>query len=319
MPHTHTSYVAYEANTVVAVIRIHSFADDIAVGYVPTRYNSIADGATPSDLLRNRSFDVWARSWGRAADQPVWWTVNGSAWQTLAEHRTDVHRTGRNSLELLNANRDPAAVTELSQTAPVTAGALYRLSVWARSGSDPTAVQLAVAYLDASGRSLAETATTGDCWGLNGASFKQMSAITTTPAGAMNARVAVRLAGGTTQGATGTSVTLDDVSLARPQVAISIKPSTVSARARATVTLTGSVSPASQSGVSVVVYVAKPGSAWKRLTTAPLGASGAASTWRATFAFTRWMHKGVYRFRTTVPGFAGYLGATSGTASVRLR
>jgi hypothetical protein len=31
------------------------------------------------------------------------------------------------------------------------------------------------------------------------------------------------------------------------------------------------------------------------------------------------MRRGVYRFRTTVPGFAGYVGATSSTVSVRLK
>ena len=110
----HTSYVAYEANTVVAVIRIHSFADDLAVGYVPTRYNSIADGAAPNDVLRNRSFDVWAQSWSRAGDQPVWWTVSGPARGTLVAHRTDIRHTGRNSLELRNPSSNPSDVTELS-------------------------------------------------------------------------------------------------------------------------------------------------------------------------------------------------------------
>ena len=317
---THTSYVAYEANTVVAVIRIHSFADDLAVGYVPTRYNSISDGSPPNDMLRNRSFDVWTRSWSSASDQPVWWTVSGPARRTLAVHRTDLRRTGRNSLALLNPGDDPVTFTELSQTASVAAGSLYRLSAWARGASDPAGVSLRITYLGAAGASLAETSTSGDRWSLDNASFRQMSAMTTAPAGAVNARVTVRLAGGTTLGAPGTSVTLDDISLARPQITVGIKPSKSSARVGTTVALSGSVSPASQSAVAATVYVQKPGSAWRRLVAAPLGASsGMTSTWRATFAFKQGMRKGIYRFRMTVPGFAGYLGATSTVASVRLR
>ena len=79
------------------------------------------------------------------------------------------------------------------------------------------------------------------------------------------------------------------------------------------------MTPTSTVGVGAVVYVQKPGSAWKRLASAPVGASGSTAAWSAAFAFQRGMRKGVYRFRTTVPGFAGYLGATSGVASVRLR
>jgi hypothetical protein len=91
---THTSYVAYEANTIVAVVRVHAIADDLKAGYVPVRYDRVTDGAKPLNVLRNRSFDAWTRTWGPQGEQPVWWEVSGAEWETLALHRTDIRRTG---------------------------------------------------------------------------------------------------------------------------------------------------------------------------------------------------------------------------------
>jgi len=74
----HTQYVAYEtANGSYAGTRIHAIAEDLAYGYVPTRYNRITDSPKPLNALQNGSFDVWSRSW-TGAEHPVWWQSNES-------------------------------------------------------------------------------------------------------------------------------------------------------------------------------------------------------------------------------------------------
>jgi hypothetical protein len=317
---THTQYVAYEANTLVAVVRVHSLAEDLHAGYVPVRYNRITDGAQPANVLRNRSFDVWSRSWGPGGEQPIWWQVDGAQWETLAVHRTNVHRTGLSSLQLLNSGDDAETPTELSQTASVTAGTLYRLSAWAMSATDPSGVGLRVAYLDAGGGSLSETGTTGDQWGIGGSAFRQMSVLSTAPAGAVAARVSVTLAAETSAGVRGTSVILDDVSLARPQVSVSIRPSSATSRVGRTLTLSGSVTPSFAAGKSATVYLQRPGASWKRLKGVTIASSSTGTaTWSASYRFARGLRKGTYRYRIVVPGVGGYLGTTSNTVSVRLK
>jgi hypothetical protein len=217
----HTQYVAYEANTLVAVCRIHSIAEDLHAGYVPTRYKRITSSPKPANLLRNASFNVWARSWGGRPDQPVWWEASGPWWQSLVAHRKDVYRSARNSLQLLNPSDDLDTHTELSQSVPVVGGVDYRLSAWAKTACDPRGLELSLEYLDAAGESVAETSATGDRWNINSSAFKAMSVASTTPADAVRAVVTVRLASGVTTDTAGgvvpgSAVTLDDFSLVRP-------------------------------------------------------------------------------------------------------
>ena len=216
----HTQYVAYEANTVVAVCRIHSISEDMRAGYAPVRYKRISNSPRPANVLQNGSFDVWARSWGGQAEQPVWWQTSRSWWQTLATHRKDTYRSARNSLQLVNPSGYPANSTELSQSARVAAGANYRLSAWAKTTNDPRGLELRLVYLNAAGASVAETGTTGYAASINGSAFKGMSVLLPTPADAVKAIVTLRLAGATTTdtagaAVTGSSVVIDDVSLVR--------------------------------------------------------------------------------------------------------
>jgi len=218
----HTEYAAYESGSgKVAVCRIHSIADDLAFGYVPTRYDRVSNSPAKSNILKNGSFNTWARSWGGRPDQPVWWQTSGTWWQTPVTRRKDTYRSARNSLKLINPGSDPAAYTELSQSVPIIPGVDYRLSAWAKTDFDPRGVELRLAYLNATGDPVAETHTTGDGSGLNGSAFKRMSLLYAAPADAVRALVSVRLAGGGTADASGTVVPgtwviLDDVSLTRP-------------------------------------------------------------------------------------------------------
>ena len=317
---SHTSYVAYEAGSMVAVVRVHSLSSDLNSGYVPTRYNGILDGPAANNVIWNGSFDAWSGGWSGNGDPPVSWNVSGARWETLVTHRTDVYRTGHNALQLLNASSRPSATpTELSQIASVTAGGLYQLSCWTRDVTDPSGLTLSVTYLDAAGGSLAETSTTGEAWGAGGSAWRQMSAMTMAPAGTVNAVVTVRLAGGGTIGGAGTSALLDDVALARPQASGSMKASTTTARRGTIFTLSGSVTPTSSVGARVALYVKAPNGSWKRFTRSPVTAAGTSAVWRATFAFKTGMRKGVYRFRATVPGFAGYVGTTTGAVGVTFK
>lgn len=321
----HTSYITYESGYgYVAVCRIHSLAEDLADGYVPTRYDRISDSAAPNNVLRNRTFDAWLKPWNNPPERPLWWTASGSGYSTTATHRKDIYRTARNSLQLVNPNPDAGSTTELSQVAAITPGAPYLLTAWARTPSDPASLRLGVAYLDASGQSIAETTTTGDVWGVGNSAFQRMSAKLTAPANATRALVTMRLAGGNTTdtiGAvtSGTSAILDDIALARPQATISIKSNATRFRKGRSAVLSGSIAPATAAGVRAVVYVQRPGSGWKRLTTATVRASGSTATWRSAYYFAKRARKGTYRFRTVIPAFPGYLGATSRIVSVKLK
>jgi len=145
----------------------------------------------------------------------------------------------------------------------------------------------------------------------------------TAPPDAVSARVTVRLAPGSTPTAVGvvpgTSVIVDDVSLQRPQVSLSIKTNRSIAYRGKTAYLSGSVMPASTVGATATVYIKRPGAGWTKLTTAPISAFGGSAVWRAKYTFGGGARKGLYRFKTTVPAIPGYLGATSSTAYVRLK
>lgn len=321
----HTRYVAYEsANGRIAGTRTHSLAQDLAYGYVPTRYNGITDSPASRNLMQNGSFNTWASSWGSQAEQPVWWQVDGPWRQTLVAHRKDTYRSARNSLRLINPSGDSTITSGLSQSVPVVAGAPYRLSAWAATSFDPQRVTLKLAYLDTTGTPLAETFVTGDRAQLIGDSFKSMSVLATSPPGAVRALVSVQLAGGTTTSTAGTpvrggSVTLDDLSLVRPQVTVGIKTSIARAAYRKTAILSGAVTPRGAIGAPVTVYVKRPGAGWTTLGVSRVYASGSAGAWKSKFAFKSGLRKGTYHFKTKVGGYPGYLGATTGVVSVVLK
>lgn len=321
-----THYVAYEsAYGTVAAARIHSIDDDLAFGYVPVRYDRISNSPAPRNVLNNGAFKTWVRSWGGRPDQPVWWSVDNDLWwEGLARKRTDTYRTRVTSLELVNPAEDPETKTTLSQSVKIVPGAEYRTTAWAKTASDPGAVELSIAYLDATGLEVAETTSTGTAAGLNPTSFRAISMLTSAPPQAVRARVAVRLAGGSSVDSsgttmTGTAVTLDDISLVRPQVSATTKTSRTSARNGTRITLSGKVTPAQAVGAPATVWIKRPGAAWRRLSTTTITASNGAGAWKRTYTFKRSMKRGTYRFRVSVPAVPGHLGTTSTSVSVKLR
>lgn len=320
----HTEYIAYEtAYGTVAGTRIHAIADDLDYGYVPVRFDRIKSSPASRNVLRNPTFDVWARQWRGEPEHPVWWDAGASPWQPQPVHRKDVYRTQRNSLELRNPSTAPSTFSELSQSAPIVPGAHYRLSAYARSASTPVGTEMVLAYLDDLGTPISETRTTGDRWALDNTAFKLMSVAATAPPDAVAARVTFRLAGGSTTTPAGvvpgTSVILDDISLVRPQVTVSIARSRRLAYNGTTVTVSGSVGPNRAIGAPAIVYMKKPGGSWQKLATTTVYANGGSAAWRRSVKFTSKWPRGVYRFKTTIPAIPGYLGATSSTAYVRLR
>jgi len=62
-----------------------------------------------------------------------------------------------------------------------------------------------------------------------------------------------------------------------------------------------------------------PGRGWKRLAGAQVTATDGNAAWRSSYTPKSGVRKGVYRFRTIVPTFPGYLGQTSRTVSVRVK
>lgn len=321
----HTQYVAYESGYgTVAVARIHSIADDLAFGYKPVRYDRISTSPAPRNVLKNGGFNTWARAWSTQPLQPVWWQTTGPWGMTVTTRRTDTYTSARSSLELSNPSADPTTFTTLSQSVPIVPGADYRVTVQAKSAYDPRGIELRLTYLDALGASLAETATTGDTAGVNPVSWSQMSMLASAPPEAARAVVSVRLAGGSSTDASGTvtfgtSLLLDGVSLARPQISASIKPSTTTTYRGRRITLSGTVSPTAAIDTTATLYVKRPGGTWQKVSSAPVYASGSGAAWKATYRFSSSMPRGTYRFRAKIARVPGYLGTTTGSASVRLK
>jgi len=321
----HTKYVAYEsAYGQIAGCRVHSLSEDLKFGYVPTRYNRISGSITSRNALKNGAFSSWERGWNSKAQTPLWWEVEGPWGSTLVTRRQDTAHSGRNSLKLINPAGDAEMFTELSQSVPVIANATYRLTAFAKTSYVPAGVEMHLAYLNARGESVAETGVAGDSVRLWAASWRMMSVLNTAPADAVRAVVTMRLAGATTTntagvGVRGSSATFDEISLTRPQVSVTIKQNRTRCINGKYVALTGSVTPTSAIGLPVVIYVQKPGGSWTKLATNTVYAVGSGAAWKSRYNFTSGMRRGTYRFKASVPGFPGVLGATSSVASVTLK
>ena len=328
----HTMYLTYEQTSSRdgsgTVTKVKSLASDLAEGYLPTRYDHISDGTPSRNLLRNASLDQWARAWpawSHPLATPVWWNVTGSRDATLTVHRMDVVKATRNSIELRNPSTSTRAYTTMSQELTVTPDTTYAVAVWARVPGDPRGLELSITYLDSSGGALVTTHTSGDLWGLNGSAMGRMSAFTVTPATAVRALVTARLAGGTTsvsatQTVPGTSVVLDEFTLVRPQSTISIKANVTHSHIGRWAMFSGTITPASAIGGRCEVWMQKPGStAWVKFHNHAVLAAGSAAVWKCGFQFKRGMRLGVYRFKTVLPAFGNYLGATSSVVRVTLK
>ena len=319
----HTQYVAYEsANSMVAGCRIHRIADDLADGYKPTRYDHISGSVTSRNLLKNGSLDVWAKSLETWRTQPVWWAFTGSRDATLTARRQDLVKATRNSVQLINPSTSAKTFTSMSQEVTVTPETTYTLSAWARTACSPTGVEVHLDYLDAADQPIATRRLVGSAAAVDGSTFRQLSTTVVSPKGAVRALVTLRLAGGTTsisetQTVPGTSALFDEISLVRPQAAISLKANAATFTIGHAVTLTGSVTPTAAVGAMSVMYIQKPGSSvWVRMHGHPIYATSAGAAMKCKYTFASGSQKGVYRFRAEVLAFSAYPGwAGSGMSS----
>jgi len=325
----HTMYVTYEQTSSSAasgtVTNTKYIQSDLDAGYHPCRYNRIQASAPSSNLLRNGSFDVWALSRITWRDEAVWWSFSGSHDTTVTAHLKTPVKSTRNSAKLLNMSASRSSVAWMSQVVTIIPETSYCVSAWARTPCDPAGVEFRFEYLNAAGASIVTTHTHGDAAGVDAGSFRPMSMYTRSPLDAVRARVSVRLAGGTTtlsatETVSGTSAVLDEISLVRPQSTMTIRASAGHSHAGGKVTLSGAATPGAAVGRAYTIYVQKPGSgAWVGYHSHGVYPSGGAGAWKCTFAFKRGMRKGVYRFKAELPAFSWWLGAKTGTVSVRLK
>jgi len=250
----HTKYVAYEETGPATRSSVKDLAADLAFGYVPYRRRGITAGPPQWNSVVNPTFDVWA------SGAPVWWQVSGGWASAVCTRSADARTSGHNTLGLLNPSARSRDVVEVSQTASVTAGIPYRLSVWACSGADPRGLVLQLRFTDGSGRTLSTTSTTGVSFSIEATALRQMSLSATAPATATSATVSVRLAGGVdASGTAGTAAVLDAIRLfdASP-VGSAISISRPSALRHGLVTLSGVVTAPIAYG-TVRIYVVRPG------------------------------------------------------------
>jgi hypothetical protein len=301
----HTRYVAYEQTGPGTKSSIKTLASDWDFGYRPYRYRSITDGPRPWNLIANPTFDVWASAW------PVWWEAPASQPATEVVRRTDVTKSGKSALGLVDRSSRPRDLTEVSQTASVTAGLPYALSVWARTDSDPAGLKLRLEFRDAAGNVLSAATTDGGAWGVGSAALKQMSLTSTAPPDAVAATIRVRLAGGIdASGGVGTTAVLDDFRFYDSSpVTSAVTISRTSVRSGGVMALRGSVIAPITEG-SVRIYVIRPGRTTASVFAVKPLAGGA---WSMTFRPTV---RGRYTFSARYLGYGPYGPVSS--APVRL-
>jgi hypothetical protein len=325
----HTQYVAYESsNGKVAGSVIHRIADDLAFGYKPTRYDRISGSVTSRNLLKNGSFDVWAKSLQTWRSQPVWWAFAGSRDATLTVQRHAFVKATYSSAQLMNPSTSAKVFTDMSQEVTITPETTYTAAVWVRTAAGTGGVEVHLDYRDATGRVIATERTVGAASTVGPSAFRQISTTAVSPSGAVRAIVTVRLAGGTTavsttQTVSGTSAVFDEISLVRPRATISIKSSAKTSYIGRTVTVSGSVTPTAAIGTAAVIYVHTPGGVWARKASRAVYASGGGAAWAYKYTFHKGSRKGTYSFKAEVPAFAAYPGwlgsGMSSTVSVTLK
>lgn len=322
-----STYVAYEsAYGTIAAARVHSLREDLDAGYVPVRYDNISTSPASRNVLQNGAFTTWARSWDDDRfNRPLWWETSGPWWGAESvQRRADAYRSRTWSAGLMNPSAEPDSFARIAQTVRIVPKAVYRLSAYAKTPSDPALAEMRLEYLDAEGTPVSERSINGGQALLDAIAFRAMSILATAPAEATHARVSLGVAGGGSTDASGTftpgtALLIDDVVLARPQASVTIQASRTSAYRGTTVRLSGTVNPRSMVGQTATFYVRQPGSAWRAMGTVPITAADGAATWKRSFTFTRSMPRGTYAFRVSVPRVSYYLGSSSPSAKVRLR
>ncbi len=286
-----TTYISYEsAYWQDRRGRIHSIAEDLGYGYVPVRYDRISNGhpraATSSRTRRSTR--------GRVRGVVLPSNPCGGRRTPSSGARRSRCTTKRSTVRPATpcSSRTRARIPPRSPSCrrrPRSCPARSTgLNAWAMSAHDPRGVELALAYLDTYGDEVGVSRTTGNAPASIPTAFKLMSITTTAPPTAIAARVSVRLAGGSVETSAGpvagTSVILDDMSLARPQVRRDGEDKPHHRRTGTKITLAqrGRRARKRRGGSPAVVYVKKPGSAWSKLATVTVAPSGSAGAWRAS-------------------------------------
>lgn len=305
---SHTKYVAYEQTGPTTKSSIQDFVRDWAQGYKPVRLDSITDGPPPWNSVVNPTIDVWA------SRVPVWWQPFGGWGSTVCSRSVDVVKSGRNALRLVNISSRSRDVVGVSQTASVTAGAPYTLSVWAATGADPDGLELRLQFLDAAGAVLRTSSTSGAAWSLETTALAKMSLTATAPAQATSATVSVRLEGGVdASGTAGTTAVVDDFRLYdRSPVGSEVSVSGTSTVRGTEVTFSGRVTAPVPYG-TVRIYTLRPD---RKVPIALLDKKLAGGEWTMKF---RPGLRGKYTFTAKYLGYGPFGFATSPAVALRVQ
>lgn len=157
---------------------------------VPQQQPVAAAEVPPQNGEQNPSFEDWS------GPAPTGWSLSGTARSGSVTQRPDWKRSGARGAGLANSSDDSAQTTELWQPIVVEAGKTYRASIWAVSDRDPSCVRISIRFVDAKGKVLAESTTSGDKAGSSSSAWRQLTVTETAPEAAVAARVVLVLAGG---------------------------------------------------------------------------------------------------------------------------
>jgi hypothetical protein len=306
---SHTSYVAYEQTGPSMKTSVKNLASDLAWGYRPYRYDHVTKGLPPWNLVVNPTFDVWVHG------SPVWWALQGGgSGSATCTRTTNVTKSGRSALGLVNPSGRQHDVVRASQTASVTPGVPYTLSVWASADADPASLELRLEFTDSAGNTLATRTTTGAAWSLETTALTRMSLAATAPAEAASATISVGLSGGlSATGTVGVTAILDDFRFYDSSpVASTIAVSRTSVARRHTVTVSGRVTAPVVAG-TVRIYVRQPGRTSAIALADRVLVNGA---WSMNVTPGR---RGTYTFAAKYLGYGPYGPVTSAPVPVKVR
>ena len=161
---TRTTYIAYEQTGPSTKSSVKSIANDLNDGYLPYRYNKIADSPAPWSVTANPLFDVWADG------DPAWW-VFGSSGGGLTGHQVRSDSVASKAFALGLSNLSPSAATYIDarQSVPVEPGKTYVLQTYASTTASPSSVKLRIQLYSAGGLIVLDRSTTGDSWDVGAA------------------------------------------------------------------------------------------------------------------------------------------------------
>jgi len=313
---SHTDYVCYEQTGPTSKSSIKNVLSDIASGYRAYRYDHLSADLPKWNLAVNPTFDVWVSSWNAPARGTLmWWDQFGGTWgASVSTRTTDLTRTGKSSLGLVNPSARPGDLVGVAQTAAVVPGKPYTFGAWVSTAADPAGVSMRLEFLDSTGHVLASEGTEGSDWQIDAAPLRKMSVTATAPAEAASATVSLRLAGGTdASGTAGTRAVIDDVTLFDSSpVSMTFALSATHVRRGHPVRLRGTVTSPLAIG-TVRVYVVRPGRTNATvLADRPL----VGGSWSMTSVPG---YRGTYRYYAKYLGFGPYGSITSAKVPLIVR